>query len=515
MTLPRANLIFQAPVVLVITSIILASPLITIFAPSLTTRQASAVNRALTVPTLNLSTDGWFEDINLVEDFYNGPSDTWDKVVLTALTSPEPVGWPMPDGCAPECRYNFTYSAPALRCFDLTADQIDYGADDSRRLVPGRVFQNPPAAYLLNYDTKITKLGGNGLLNFTGEGQYPASSDSGPEFNWTVSYVPFAASNLERGATINAAGATCTFYNATHDVQTHFVNGMQQLSVSVKEFHNTLDISQRSPGGGKVFNIGGDAVSGAVAGARGVAFAPGFGGPLHFFAIADALTARLFGPIGRGIDGTLKTGAVLTDTSNSTEPVPITLVLDTNLFESPFLYNDNLSFTQIFPGMNLSSQFTSLAPRDSTPGSTYMYFSLGLESLVANVSLAYVQMGTGFTTVDAVVAAPGTIYHYNRRTLGATYIAAFACLVGVNALGMFCLIQNGEPSANTFSQLLLATRNSRLDHVADALEVDSGKTSAKDNLRLMFGEVDVPGRGIRAAFGLVGEQKVQVLRQRR
>lgn len=62
MTLPRVNLIFQAPLVLVIIAAILASPLITIFAPSLTARQADAISRILTVPTLNLTTDGLLED---------------------------------------------------------------------------------------------------------------------------------------------------------------------------------------------------------------------------------------------------------------------------------------------------------------------------------------------------------------------------------------------------------------------------------------------------------------------
>ncbi|KAJ6564087.1 hypothetical protein B0H19DRAFT_75303 [Mycena capillaripes] len=437
------------------------------------------------------------------ENFYGGASDTWDKVVLTALTSANPVGWPIPAGCAPECSYNFSYAAPALRCSDLTADQIDDGSDDTHRLVP-RVFQNPPAAYLLNYDTKITKLGGNAVLNFTGIGSYPSASadPTPPEFNWTVSYVPFAASNLENGATILAAGSTCQFYNATHNVQTHFVNGTQELSVSVAEFHNALNISDRTPGGfgaGGVFSPGGN-IAEAPVGSIGVAFAPGIGAPLHFFAIADALTARLFGNVGRGIDGVLKTdGNEATTLTNAAEH--ITLVLDTNIFESPYPYNDNLSNFDLFPGLNLTSQFTTV--------------SQALESLVANVSLAYVQMGTGFTTVNALVAAPGTIYQYHPRTLAATYIVFFICLLGISAFGMFCLIKNGEPSSNSFSQLLIATRNARLDPVADALEDPKHAGRSKETMRLMFGEVEVPGRGLRAAFGLVGEQKVNELRQRR
>jgi hypothetical protein len=63
MTLPRLNL---PPLVLAITAAILAAPLITVFAPSLSTRQGDAVSRALNIPTLNLSTDA------LIGDFTDG-----------------------------------------------------------------------------------------------------------------------------------------------------------------------------------------------------------------------------------------------------------------------------------------------------------------------------------------------------------------------------------------------------------------------------------------------------------
>jgi hypothetical protein len=62
---PRINLIVQAPATLAITIFILASPLFTVFAPSLTVRQASPSNRTITVPTLNLASDEWLDDMIL------------------------------------------------------------------------------------------------------------------------------------------------------------------------------------------------------------------------------------------------------------------------------------------------------------------------------------------------------------------------------------------------------------------------------------------------------------------
>jgi hypothetical protein len=63
MILPRLNLVRKTPVVIVMTVAILASPVITILAPSLHTRQASGVFRTLTVPTLNTTTNAVQNDL--------------------------------------------------------------------------------------------------------------------------------------------------------------------------------------------------------------------------------------------------------------------------------------------------------------------------------------------------------------------------------------------------------------------------------------------------------------------
>jgi hypothetical protein len=254
---------------------------------------------------------------------YLNPSGTWDKVVLQGLTSTGPIGWPIPDGCAPECRYNFTYAAPAIRCSDLTPNQIN---DGGRSTTP-RTFEDPPAAYLMYYDADPTTVSLISIVNFDLETD---------QFSWTVAYFPFAASNMEVGAVINAAGSTCTFYNATYEAQTHFVNGTQQSSVSVVEFHDTLNTTQRRPNVTQVFDGG----TGK--------FVAGLAAPLHAFALADAITLRLLGAIIRFPDGPIQ------HFGNGTG----TLLLETDLFESPGLFN--LS-TRQFPGVNVSSSVTNIS----------------------------------------------------------------------------------------------------------------------------------------------------------
>ncbi|KAJ7456100.1 hypothetical protein FB451DRAFT_1407430 [Mycena latifolia] len=340
---------------------------------------------------------------------------------------------------------------------------------DAQRTV-SRVFQSPPAAYLIDYDTIIAGALVTGLVNFTAAGDNNALVSPGdPDtFTRTIAYLPFAASNEDDGALINAAGSTCTFYNATHAARTHFVNGTQTSSVSVTEFH--------APRGTRAhLQRRGRREWWARGGPRG-GFAPGLGGPLHFFALADAMTARLLGAIIRDVQGAI---GPLDPTGD------VSLALETSLFESP-------------DGFNAS------APRFTGLNSSFASMSQGLENLVANMSLSFVHMGTGFTPVDALVPSPGIINTSNRRTLGATYLPAFACRLGTSALGRFCLVRNGAPSSNSCS--------SRIDPVADSVEAGEPRAEA---IRLMFGGVAVPGRGTRAAFGLVSEQKVEVLRRRR
>ncbi|KAJ7679444.1 hypothetical protein DFH06DRAFT_1121136 [Mycena polygramma] len=451
LTLLRVKLIFRAPATLAITSIILASHLITIFAPSLTARQASAVNRTLNVPTLDLLTDAMLGDIVLNTDNYAGPTGTWDQVVLAGLTSETPLGWTMPEGCAPECHYNITYFAPALRCSDLAPDQID----DRAGSIPGtcshflvfisRQSRENPHKWPQKLNVTVTD---------TQSVQFRRSRHASPEHS--VEIDPPAA--WLAGYDQELAGA----------LTTGLVNFTAGSSVSVEEFHEPLNTTQRY---NHVFNEGGFNNSNPNVGIPGVRFAPGLGSGLHYFAFADAMAARLLGLVQCDFHGTINAGD--------------TLVLETNLFESPF--GCNASETQRFTGLNSSASIT-------------------------NMSQGFVHTGTGFTTVNALVPSTDNIYFYNRRTLGATYLTAFVCLLAVSALGMTCLVSNGEPSSNSFSQLLIATRNCGLDPVADAVETDE---KAAASIRLMFGEVDVPGRGVRAAFGQVSEQHVELLRRRR
>ncbi|KAJ7703989.1 hypothetical protein B0H17DRAFT_1040310 [Mycena rosella] len=453
MILQRLNLIIKAPIIIAMTTAILASPLITILAPSLNTRQASVVSRTLSVPTLNTTTDAALDDIyaSSFGGSYGTPTQTWDKTALAALLSEEPVGWDMPQGCAPECTYEFTYAAPAIRCSDLKPDQIADGVFSTEtRWVP-RVFEEPPSAYLTGYDAPSTSTGyQTAVLNFTVQNDATNISD---QYGWTLAYVPFLPSNvLEEGVLINAAGSVCTFYNATHTASTHYFNGTQESRVSVSEFHNPLNTTYRA-GSSDTLDM----------------TAPGVGSNVHLLIMADSISTHLEGSF------------IIEHFSIATT----TLLLETNIFEA---WNGNESAPL---GLNTTAAVTNI--------------SQGLQDLVANVTLGFIHLNNGLTTVDATVASSDTVYIYNRKALLATYSVSFFLLVLTSGVGMFSLVRNGESNSNNFSRLLVALRNPELDAIADAVDGRPGEHDVDPRrVQLKLGEAVLPGRGESFVFGIHG-----------
>lgn len=256
----------------------------------------------------------------------------WDKAALAALLSATPVGWPMPEGCSPECSYNFTYAAPAIRCIELQPDQIDDGALPTYRWVP-RTFQNPPAAYLLAYDSQSSGSGyQSSPLNFTVQNQANSVTD---QYSWTLAYVPYLASNAVDGALINASGSQCVFYNATHNARTHYFNGTQESSVTVTEFHEPLNTTYTVTSSFAVDLLAQPGV-----------FLPGVGGQVHLLAMADAISAHLEGSL--IIDGHFNSLAITT------------LLTETTIFE-PYNVETLGQLTAQNPGINTTASVTNVS----------------------------------------------------------------------------------------------------------------------------------------------------------
>lgn len=121
----------------------------------------------------------------------------------------------------------------------------------------------------------------------------------------------------------------------------------------------------------------------------------------------------------------------------------------------------------------------------------------------------------GNTSVMALKPSGGNVYVYNRESLWVTYGLALAILAGVTLQGLHALWKDGVPSQNTFSQILVTTRNIQLDKLVEGSCLGQGSSAGDwQQARVMFGEVgDDKGEGCahHAAFGVTDVEEVRPL----
>lgn len=144
--------------------------------------------------------------------------------------------------------------------------------------------------------------------------------------------------------------------------------------------------------------------------------------------------------------------------------------------------------------------------------------SQGLTDLVTNVTLNLMNAEdlsvSNVTSGGALVLY--NVYAYSGSHLIITYGVGFVLLLAISAAGLHCLIANGVPSSNRFSQILATTRNPSLDDLVKSTCLGNG-TASKNGMggvRLRFGEVGQRDRGgeRHAAFGVVDCDEISPLK---
>jgi hypothetical protein len=97
-------------------------------------------------------------------------------------------------------------------------------------------------------------------------------------------------------------------------------------------------------------------------------------------------------------------------------------------------------------------------------------------------------------------------YFYGPTALLGAYMSALAVTIACVVVGFFALRQNGVPQNNSFSSVLMTTRNPELDRLAVGHCLGSEPLKGDiDKVLLQFGEVE--GANLRhrhAAFGSKG-----------
>jgi hypothetical protein len=462
------------PFITTIVIAITASPLIPVFAPSLTVRPGNPYVRNITVPTLDLATDNNLQAFHLSNhNSYLAPSEVWTRTALQAIVADQTLGWPIPQDCAPECSYNVTYDAVALQCSDLNPDQIADGLS-----LPTKPAPSSPLAYLFGYDGNGNAFSvlnvsiSDNSKNLTPIGLDPsqAAALSGrDQYGITLAYMTSSSIGAIPSARV-PQGSICTLYNATHLAQVSYANGTQVSSVRVVEYHNPLNTTY------KLLNLT-DPNAPSTTSNSPSQFAPGTGMHVNLLAMADSLMGYLQG----NIDFNDLTGALV---YNGTQ----TLITKTNLF--------SINSTALASTLDLGDGITNV--------------SQSLVEVVANATLNYMNLNLGSASVVATSPAGTNVYQFKYVSLVVTYGIAVLILAITNSVGIVTLIKNGVPSSNTFSQVLVTTRNPMLD-----LCTTGASPESLGDIQLRFGEVTV-GEGPRvrhAAFGVVDREVVGALQK--
>ncbi|KAL4788785.1 hypothetical protein BDV19DRAFT_398187 [Aspergillus venezuelensis] len=289
---------------------------------------------------------------------------------------------------------------------------------------------------------------------------YTGVSPSSPENTFYVrsgGMNPLWNNNLTQPARL-----VCQLWNTSYVINLRFTNGTQTLTpISIQPFAYFDWVPADDP----FFLSTGAGENGA-------------------YHVIHLLTSGL-------ILGTLATGSTGTILENKTASAAFTRMSlgQTGLYECPELWNTSDW---------LSAQSTTLC-RNKT-------LARAIEDLSHNFTFSLLSLNGARTISNVTDLTLRNFYSYNSRNLLIAYATSLGVSVACIIVGCLALWHNGISQSASFSNILMTTRNTELDHLAvghclgsDHLEKEAG------GIRLQFGEIE--GVGLRrkhAAFGIKG-----------
>ncbi|KAK0467429.1 hypothetical protein IW261DRAFT_1613018 [Armillaria novae-zelandiae] len=188
--------------------------LVSILAPnSLEIGSALPINVTLDVPTIlfneSSQATGWNPEFGSYPNCAVKTSTAWKRILGHSFQSDELITWKPPEGCQNGCNYTIQYPAPALRCSDISQEEILGIANSSDPIQP--IAQAPLCASIaMAWSTQ-----GNALSND-------------------------AFSNKTVG------GARCSLYNTTQGAVVSFLNSTATIHPTIISYNEAF----------KDFNIG-------------------------------------------------------------------------------------------------------------------------------------------------------------------------------------------------------------------------------------------------------------------
>ncbi|KAF5390813.1 hypothetical protein D9757_004516 [Collybiopsis confluens] len=218
-------------------------------------------------------------------------------------------------------------------------------------------------------------------------------------------------------------GVHCSFYNATYEAKTNFSNNRQLSSTRVIEWHAPMTFFM-------------DDTNVAMA----------------TFSIVDSLIVFLGGDA-------------------FYDPSDLRFQIDSEVHQNTVLFD-----------------MIGYRASEGDPGSDYFRFSLspalggnisaGMQELLGNVTLAYVNEHMATAYVEAIVTPKSTEYQYVGWRLGLIYGVVFGFTLLVIAYGLYCLRRNGMFAVFDLEHILEMTATSTCLHES-AAHPDFGSTMVR------------------------------------
>ncbi|KAF9056890.1 hypothetical protein BDP27DRAFT_1408512 [Rhodocollybia butyracea] len=406
-----------------------AITLTSVFIPgTLTVTESPPINTTLEIPTIDFnSVDPMASSVVAVETDtpptlgFSGPSLRWSQLIARAAFSSAAPTWDPPAGCGLSCTYSFTYSAPAFNCTELSRKDIwpsGTNTSDSLLAFPlNSTDPNFPINEYFFYNASYAFLSPNISAQDLSFSTLDVIYMEGFNTTWNET---LSLSNFPDPSQYNPRGVHCEYQNATYEATTTFTNNTQSSSTRVTQLHGYLPIGHDADG-------------------------PYYGTNTTNMTLAFRSIAQVFSEIFNG--------NAFYMTNMSSFVMDSTDGLHTPLFSLTGNFYQGDSFMS-------SEYFFDLSP--SLGGN----LSFGIQSLLGNVTLAFVSEGTASTFVPASVFPDTTQYQYHAIKLVLIYGVVFGVSLFAVAYGLICLQSNGTTAIFDFEHIVEMTAESRELHAS-------------------------------------------------
>ncbi|SJL15168.1 uncharacterized protein ARMOST_18653 [Armillaria ostoyae] len=274
--------------------------------------------------------------------------------------------------------------------------------------------------------TELDMVGVNTLLPVTqetGERTVYNATTLHPFEPWYIDPISIAWRTYDTNGKSTVAGTRCSLYNTTQKSVVSFVNNTGMISPSIISYNSPVNtdlqaIIDTCPKPGESNNV--TSVS------------------LYTYAIIG-------GWLFRQLEGTL----IRQPEGSDAGTLAYSYYSNENVFDLP---TNNL-----FSVNETAGTFT--------PNSKNV--SSALEQILVNITVALITYWGQTTMVNASVAQDQLVWVYDIQRLWIVYATALAVTAACGAVGLACVLKNGEDRDLTFWDIVRATRNSELDAVVD------------------------------------------------